>query len=96
MKINDILLKAHITEKSMRETALNTYCFEVNIKATKNQIRSSVEKLFKVEVKSVRTYIKKGKIKRVGRKMRPKKRPDKKIAFVTLKKGKIDIFPVTK
>jgi len=96
MNINDIFVKPLLTEKSIDKTAKSVYGFQVNISANKNQIREAAEKLFKVEVAVVRTYIKKGKIKRVGRKMTPKKRQDIKIAFLKLKSGKIDLFPTTK
>lgn len=96
MNINNILIKAHITEKTMANTANQVYCFQVNKNATKHQIKKSVEDLFKVKVFMVHTYIKKGKKKRKGKKMIASKNPDTKIAFITVSQGKIDLFPATK
>ena len=56
------------TEKStiIKETE-GKYAFAVDVRANKFQIKDAVEKLFKVEVKSVRTVIMPGKLKRLGR-----------------------------
>lgn len=63
------ILKTHITTE--RTTLLrernNEYVFEVEKKATKHQIRTAVEKAFKVKVDSVRTIIVPGKPRRMGR-----------------------------
>lgn len=64
----NVLLRPLVTEKSLtRATRLNTYAFEVAPKANKIQIRSAVERIFKVTVTGVRTQICHGKAKRVGR-----------------------------
>jgi large subunit ribosomal protein L23 len=63
------ILKTHITTE--RTTLLreknNEYVFEVEKKASKHQIRTAVEKAFKVKVDSVRTIIVPGKPRRMGR-----------------------------
>jgi len=59
--------------------------FEVARDANKIEIRSAVEKLFKVGVTDVRTLVVRGKEKRVGR--FSGRRPSWKKAFVTLKPG---------
>jgi len=58
-------------------------------KANKN----TLEKLYKVKVRDVKIMIRKGKKKRVGRKMTVKSLPSRKIAFIKLSEGKIDLFP---
>jgi len=65
--------------------------FEVHRDANKIQVRESVEKLFDVEVESVRTQVVRGKEKRVGR--FAGRRPNWKKAIVTLAAGqKIEFF----
>lgn len=93
MKINNIILKPLVTEKSTQKAKENTYGFVVNIHAGKNQISETVESLYKVTVESVRTVIRKGKVRRVGKRMAPKGMGDRKIAYVKLSKGTIDLFP---
>ncbi len=93
MKITEIILKPIITEKTSQLSQKKVYTFEVNTKADKDNVAGTLETLFKVKVGSVKTIIRKGKIKRVGRKLIPKQRPDKKIAYVTLLEGTIDLFP---
>ena len=81
-----VILAPHVSEKSTTsaETA-NTVVFKVAKDATKPQIKAAVEKLFEVEVDSVRTVNVKGKTKRTG--ARFGKRSDWKKAYVTLKEG---------
>jgi len=43
------------------------YCFEVNKRANKNQIKNAVEKIYNVKVRNVRTANRKGKHRRRGR-----------------------------
>ena len=59
--------------------------FEVARDANKIEIRSAIEKLFKVSVTDVRTLVVRGKQKRIGR--FTGRRPSWKKAFVTLKPG---------
>lgn len=95
MRINNILIKPLLTEKTTSLVQKGVYVFVVNNKANKNKIKEGVEKLFKVKVAVVRLSVRKGKIRKVGKKMIPKKKPDRKIAFVKLSEGKINIFPQT-
>ena len=60
----DIILKPIVTEKSSSEGSLGKYSFKVDIRATKPEIRTAVEKLFDVNVKSVNTIRYDGKEKR--------------------------------
>lgn len=92
MDLHQIIKRPLVTEKSMilRDTG-NQYAFVVESKANKHQIRTAVEKLFKVHVADIKTAIVRGKIKRVGR--NSGKRPNWKKALVTLKEGeKIELF----
>jgi len=84
MQIEDVIKRPLIlTEKGTNlRDAENKYLFEVDLAATKVDIRRAVEKLFKVSVVDVNTLIVRGKPKRIGRK-RLKTRNWKK-AIVTL------------
>ena len=88
-----ILKRPLVTEKSnLQREAGQTVTFEVNRDANKIEIKQAVEKAFKVKVKDVRTSIKAGKAKRVGRSLG--KRSAVKKAYVTLAEGTIDFFGV--
>lgn len=83
---HEIILRPSITEKNtVLKNAHNKYVFEVALDATKVQIRQAVEKLFGVEVESVRTAVAKGKKKRMGRFVGY--RQNRKKAIVRLAKG---------
>jgi len=87
-----VVRRALITEKGarLREQA-NHYLFEVAIDANKIEIAKAVEEIFSVHVKQVRTQIKMGKRKRLGR--YEGHRSNWKRAIVTLRVGdSIDIF----
>jgi large subunit ribosomal protein L23 len=92
MKKN-ILRRPIITEKSMRETALGKYAFEVDRRATKPEIARAVKEAFNVDPVSVRTVNVKGQWTRTRNFRHRKKLSNWKKAIVTLKKDqKIDIF----
>jgi len=93
MLINEILIKPILTEKATNLVQNQVYMFEVDKRANKFQIKQALEKLYKVKTGAVKIMIRKGKAKKTGKKMRIKKTVDKKIAFVKLIEGKIDLFP---
>ena len=79
-----------ITEKSTLLSEFNQVSFRVPMDASKPEIKTAVEDLFKVSVTAVNTLIAKGKTKRF--RGRPGKRIDTKKAIITLAKGQsIDI-----
>ena len=83
--ILDTIISPAITEKATSLSEFNKVVFKVNAGATKNTIKKSVEKIFKVNVIKINTINLKGKTKIVrGRKS---KKPSYKKAIVTLKKG---------
>jgi large subunit ribosomal protein L23 len=94
MLIYDVIKKPLVTEKTATEKdANNVVAFVVDRDANKIEIKQSVEKLFKVEVTSVKTINVAGKVKRVGKSTG--KRSNWKKAYVTLKEGSnIDFFEV--
>jgi large subunit ribosomal protein L23 len=90
--VYDVVRRPVISEKSaaLAEVA-GKYVFEVAGPANKIEIRKAVEQLFNVKVRSVRTAVMHGKLKRVGR--FEVKRSNWKKAIVTLAEGqKIDFF----
>lgn len=82
---SDIIIAPVITEKSMMERSNNVYTFKVVKDATKDEIKSAVEKAFNTEVKSVNTLNTKTKKRRVGKYSGFTKTYKK--AIVTLKDG---------
>ena len=81
-----VIRRPLITEKAvnMKESA-RTLCFEVNVEATKSEIRQAVEKFFSVKVEEVRTNTTAGKLRRRGK--FAGYRSDHKKAYVRLKEG---------
>ena len=81
-----VIVAPHVSEKAtLAAENNNTYVFKVVKNAEKAEVKAAVEKLFEVEVDSVRTVNVKGKTKRHG--MHTGKRSDWKKAYVVLKEG---------
>lgn len=80
-----VILAPHVSEKATIAAENNTVTFKVLKDANKTEIKQAVEKLFEVEVTSVRTVNNKGKVKRHGTSFG--KRSDWKKAYVSLKEG---------
>ncbi|MBW3666891.1 MAG: 50S ribosomal protein L23 [Actinobacteria bacterium] len=91
---HDIILAPVVSEKSYQLIEdNNTYTFEVDPRASKEQIRNAVEQVFGVGVLRVNTMNRQGKRKRYGYKMG--RRKNVKRAVVTLAEGdSIDLFGV--
>lgn len=86
MTIYDVIRRPLVTEKGVeKKDSERTLCFEVAPGANKTQVKSAVEKLFKVKVEEVRTANFDGKLRRRGRFAGYK--ADWKKAYVRLKKG---------
>lgn len=92
MNIYDVIRKPLITEKTTTEKdSHNVVAVVVNSGANKIEIKQAAEKLFKVEVKAVRTINMAGKVKRTGRNIG--KRSNWKKAYISLNVGStIDFF----
>jgi large subunit ribosomal protein L23 len=90
----DVILSPIVSEKTYQliEDG-NTYTFEVDRRANKEEIRDAVQQIFDVKVVRVNTMNRKGKRTRFG--YRRGKRKDTKRALVTLAEGnEIDLFGV--
>lgn len=84
-----------MTEKAIRLAKNKIYSFVVNRQVRKNQIKMIIEKLYLVKVEEVRISLQKGKRRKIGRLRKEVILPAQKIAYVKLKQGTIDIFPVS-
>ena len=85
-RVFQILMGPHVSEKSaIVADANNQYVFKVALDATKAEIKTSVEQLFKVEVQDVHTLRVKGMTKRNRFGLSTK--PSWKKAFVRLAQG---------
>ena len=84
-KAYQVILNPLVTEKSTQQSEFNKMVFSVPVNATKLEVKSSIEKIFSVKVKTVNTILLKGKVKRfkgvLGRRSNTKK------AIITLAPG---------
>lgn len=85
LKSYDVLVSPVVTEKSTMASQFNQVVFKVRPEATKDDIKTAVESLFNVKVKSVNTLVRKGKLK-TFRGLRAIQSDTKK-AIVTLEAG---------
>lgn len=89
--MRQIIKRPFITEKSTIQNAAGVYIFEVDLSATKDEVRTAIEKSFDVKVDRIRTVRGRGRAKTTrfgkGAVSYYKK------AFVKLKQGeKISLF----
>ena len=90
-KLISIVNKPIITDKTTKLLENNQYCFQVNIKANKTQIKEAIEYIFNVKVEKVNTCHEPKKQRKVGR--FKGYRANHKKAIVTLSKNdKIKLF----
>lgn len=93
MALTHIIKRPLITEKSTQMTRSGKYAFVVALSARKPEIRKAIETAFGVRVVNVRTAVRPGAIRRVGKYRRELKGTATKKAIVQLKSGeKIDLF----
>jgi large subunit ribosomal protein L23 len=86
MNVYEVIRRPLVTEKGVtKKDDERTLCFEVSRGANKTEVKSAVEKLFKVKVEEVRTANFEGKLRRRGR--FSGYLPDWKKAYVRLKQG---------
>lgn len=65
-----VIVRPIVTEQGMHfANAKGAYCFEVNKRANKAEIKNAVEKIYGVKVQKVRTANHVGKCRRRGRSM---------------------------
>lgn len=90
--ITDVLKRPVLTEKTLLlQQTENKYTFDVELSATKPEIKDAVEKMFNVKVERVNVMNVAAKTKRLGKYVGKTNRRRK--AIVTLKEGySIDLF----
>ena len=81
----DTIISPNITEKSTSLSEYNKIVFKVHNNASKNSIKKSIEKIFKVNVVKINTINLKGSTKMIKNKKTFKSGYKK--AIITLKKG---------
>ena len=90
-RLYEVLLSPRMTEKSTKiGESSNQYVFKVTTDSNKKEIKDAVEKLFEVNVESVRIVNVKGKSKSF--KLRTGKRNDWKKAYVRVQEGQVIDF----
>jgi len=91
----DVIIRPVVSEKSYAGLDQNTYTFLVDKRSNKTEIKEAIQQIWDVQVTSVRTLNRKGKVKR--RRFTKGKRADEKRAIVTLAEGdSIEIFETGK
>ena len=93
IKYYDVILKPIVTEKSMNSMSEKKYSFYVHPKATKNQIKEAVEKMFAgAKVLKVNTMNLDGKTRRRGNTAGKTSKTKKAIVQLTADSTEIEIF----
>jgi large subunit ribosomal protein L23 len=91
----DVIIRPVVSEKSYAGLEANVYTFLVDKRANKTEIKEAIQQIWNVQVVSVNTLNRKGKVKR--RRFTTGKRADQKRAIVTLAEGdSIEIFETGK
>ncbi len=91
----DVIIRPVVSEKSYAGLESNVYTFLVDPRANKTEIKEAIQQIWNVQVTSVNTLHRKGKVKR--RRWTQGKRADQKRAIVTLAEGdSIEIFETGK
>ena len=85
LHLYDKIISPLITEKSTNLSEQNKIIFKVNIKANKKNLKTNIEKIFKVNVIKINIINKKSRVK-ITRGKKVKVKGFKK-AIITLKKG---------
>ncbi|MFD1124397.1 50S ribosomal protein L23 [Lentilactobacillus raoultii] len=67
MESRDVILRPVITEESTSKMDNKTYTFDVDLRATKTQVKKAIEDIFDVKVVRVNIMNVRGKLKRQGR-----------------------------
>jgi large subunit ribosomal protein L23 len=87
----DVIIRPVVSEKSYAGLESNQYTFLVDREANKTEIKEAVQRIWNVRVLKVNTMNRSGKVKRF--RYTQGKRPDQKMAVVTLAEGDaIEIF----
>ena len=87
----DVIIRPMVSEKSYAGLELNRYMFLVDPASNKTEIKEAIQQIWNVRVLKVNTMNRKGKVQRF--RYTKGKRPDQKLAVVSLAEGdSIEIF----
>jgi ribosomal protein L23 len=93
MRINKTLIKPVVTEKAVAlHDSEGKFTMEVDLWATKKDIKNSMRDVFDVEIYDIRMLVSPGKRRRLARTPRFVTTPMKKKAIFKLKDGKLDFY----
>lgn len=92
MEARDVILRPVVTESSMADLDDKRYTFDVNVQATKTQVKKVIEEIFDVKVVKVNVMNVKGKLKRQGRYAGYTKKRRKAIVTLSSDSNEIKLF----
>ena len=92
MEARDVILRPVITEASTALMDQKKYTFDVDLRATKTQVKKAVEAIFNVKVVKVNIMNVRGKLKREGSFVGYTSRRRKAIVKLSKDSKKINIF----
>ncbi|MCW1909643.1 50S ribosomal protein L23 [Lactiplantibacillus paraplantarum] len=92
MEARDVILRPVVTESSMADLDDKRYTFDVNVQATKTQVKKAIEEIFDVKVVKVNIMNVKGKLKRQGRYAGYTKKRRKAIVTLSSDSNEIKLF----
>lgn len=92
MEARDVILRPVVTESSMADSDDKRYTFDVNVQATKTQVKKAIEEIFDVKVVKVNVMNVKGKLKRQGRYAGYTKKRRKAIVTLSSDSNEIKLF----
>lgn len=97
MRLNNVVIKPLITEKSVNKASDNRYTFKVDLKASKYSVANEIKRMYNVDVIDVKTMVMPGKQRRILKTRLYSKTNNWKKAVVKVKDGQsIDVFPKEK
>ncbi|KRM13371.1 50S ribosomal protein L23 [Paucilactobacillus suebicus] len=92
MEARDIILRPVVTEATMAFMDDKRYAFDVDVRATKTQVKKAIEEIFDVKVVKVNIMNVKGKLKRQGRYAGYTKKRRKAIVTLSADSNEIKLF----
>lgn len=92
MESRKIILKPVVTEASMADMDDKRYTFDVDVHATKVQVKKAIEEIFDVKVVKVNIMNVRGKLKRQGRYAGYTRKRRKAIVTLSADSKEIELF----
>lgn len=92
MEARDIILRPVVTEATMATMDDKRYTFDVDVRATKTQVKKAIEEIFDVKVVKVNIMNVRGKLKRQGRYVGYTKKRRKAIVSLSADSNEIKLF----